>query len=427
MSTTTPSWETPTTAKLRENPERLAWIVILGSFVIFCILAVAIPAAVNYVMRHATVSETARLEPTVGTLLLYTSNGGEPIAITTARDDIGEGSRIVAQDDAIQGTLGLVSTENPGANEVLGSVQIYSNSNLRVARIRRPFFTSSPEPYQVRLGVEAGQVSVFTNSGDRRPLRVEIETPHGLINLDAGSYWIMVDAASTDVTVRNGAATLMPGRGESLVVGPNLRASMDSGGLAQQAVSAEQNLIRNGNFTSPALESWPSYVVAEGVEPGTVQFVEREGRNVAYFIRQGEESLHNEVGIVQQINRDVNVYDSLILQLDVNILFQSLSGAGFVNTEFPVRVEINYTDIYGKDLTWGYGFYYREPEGSSPPVPAYLGLKLSQAQWLTYRSPDLIDLLEGQGTRPARINSIRIYASGWNYRSMVSEVYLIAQ
>jgi hypothetical protein len=420
-------WQAPSGGKWREKPERLAWFVLLTSFAIFCFLGVAVPLGVNYVIRYATVSETARLEPTLGTLLLYTSNDSQPIAITTPRNDIGEGSRIVGQADAVQGTLGLVSTENPGAMEVLGSVQVYANTNLRLERIRRPFFPRSREPYQVRLRLESGQVSVFTNSGDQRPLRVEVETPHGLVNLDAGSYWIMVNDQRTDVTVRNGAATLTQEKNKNLVVGANLRGSMDKDGLAQEAVSAEQNLIVNGNFAQPPLESWPSYLIADNVEPGTVQFTEREGRSVAYFIRQGEESVHNEVGIKQVIDRDVNVYDSLTLQLDVNILFQSLSGAGFVNTEFPLRVELNYTDIYGKDLTWGYGFYYRDPEGSSPVVPDALGQQIAQAQWFTYRSPDLIDLLKSAGTRPARINSIRIYASGWNYRSMVSEVYLIAQ
>jgi hypothetical protein len=420
-------WETPASGRWRANPERLAWVVILSSFAIFCFLLITVPIGFNYVLRYATVSEAARLEPTLGTLLLYTSNSSEPIAITAPRDDVGEGSRVVAQADAVQGTLGLVSSENPGAPEVLGSVQLYANTNLRLLRIRRPTFPSSEEPYQVRLRLEAGQISVFTNSGDRRPLRVEVETPHGLINLDAGSYWLSVDVDHTDVTVRNGAATLTQGVGDNLSVGANQRGWMDNNGLAQQPVSAEQNLITNGNFSPPALENWPSYVVADNVEPGMVQFTEREGRSVAYFIRQGEESKHNEVGIVQQINRDVNVYDSLVLQLDVNILFQSLSGAGFVNTEFPVRVELNYTDIYGKDLRWGYGFFYRTPEDSSPAVPVELGVQVNQAQWFTYRSPDLIALLKAEGTRPARINSIRIYASGWNYRSMVSEVYLIAQ
>ena len=30
-------------------------------------------------------------------------------------------------------------------------------------------------------------------------------------------------------------------------------------------------------------------------------------------------------------------------------------------------------------------------------------------------------------TRPARIDSIRVYSSGWNYQSMVSEVFLVAE
>jgi hypothetical protein len=427
ISTSTPGWSTPARARWHENPERLAWLVILASFAVFCLLAVALPLGVRYFFRYATTSETAQVQPTVGTLLLYTSEAGQPLAITDQPVDIGEGSRIVAGDDAVQGTLELVSTENPGETEVLGSVQLYSNADLRILRIRRPFFTSSREPYQVRLRLEAGQISVFTNSGDQRPLRVEVETPHGLIHLNTGSYWLLVDEDHTDVTVRNGAATLVQDQHGQLVVGDNLRGWMDNNGLAQQAVSAEQNLVSNGTFAPPALESWPSDVIAENVTPGTVHFQEREGRSVAYFIRQAEDSVHNEVTIRQPINRDVNVYESLVLQLDVNILFQSLPAAGFVSSEFPLRVEINYTDIYGKDLSWGYGFYYRDPEGSSPAVPENLGLQIAQAQWFTYRSPNLIALLAGQGTRPARINSIRIYASGHNYRSMVSEVYLIAE
>jgi hypothetical protein len=32
-----------------------------------------------------------------------------------------------------------------------------------------------------------------------------------------------------------------------------------------------------------------------------------------------------------------------------------------------------------------------------------------------------------QETRPARIDRVRVYASGWNYQSMVSEVLLTAE
>jgi hypothetical protein len=55
------------------------------------------------------------------------------------------------------------------------------------------------------------------------------------------------------------------------------------------------------------------------------------------------------------------------------------------------------------------------------------GERVLQAQWHTYRSPNIIALLDQQGIRPSRINSIRVYASGWNYESQVSEVYLYAE
>ncbi|MBW7885338.1 MAG: hypothetical protein H3C34_22445, partial [Caldilineaceae bacterium] len=143
----------------------------------------------------------------------------------------------------------------------------------------------------------------------------------------------------------------------------------------------------------------------------------------AYFVRQGEDNVPTEVGIHQTINKDVNVYDKLYLQLDVKLLFQSLSGAGYLSSEYPLRVEITYTDIYGKQLTWGHGFYYRDPD--NPNWKIVNGEKIPPFNWYTYRSPNLLDLLKE--TRPARIDAVRVYASGWNYQSMVSEVYLLAE
>jgi hypothetical protein len=152
--------------------------------------------------------------------------------------------------------------------------------------------------------------------------------------------------------------------------------------------------------------------------------MERDGRRVAYFVRQGEDNVPTEVGIRQAIGRDVNVYDKLHLQLDVKLLFQSLAGAGYLSSEYPLRVEISYTDIYGKSgLTWGHGFYFRDPENENWQIVG--GEQIPPFNWYTYRSPNLMELLKD--TRPARIDSIRIYASGWNYQSMVSEVYLVAE
>jgi len=404
----------------RNNPERAAWVVLIVSFSIFMLLLIFVPLSVRYAIRYMTVAETATLEPTQGTILLYPTADAEPIAITNEREDVGEKSRIVAADDSTQGSIGLISDEETG--ERLGSVQIYPGADMQILKIRRPMFDRSTEPYYVKLRLDSGQTRIFTNSG-QRPLHVELETPHGTINMGTGSFKVSVDPERTEITTRSGEAHLASNTGESLDVTTDLRAWTTGDAISEQPVSAETNLIRNGDFSEPILDTWQRYVDANGVTPGKVQLIERDGRRAAHFIRQGEENVHTEVGIIQDIEKDVNVYDSLVFQLDVRLLYQSLPGAGYLSSEFPLRVEIEYTDLYGKELRWGQGFYFREPEDDNWRVVN--GEKIPPYNWYTYQSPNLLEML-GE-TRPARINSIRIYASGWNYQSMVSEVFMFAE
>jgi hypothetical protein len=456
----------------RDNPERLAWGVLLASFTIFVTFLVLVPVTITYLVDHYMVAEEAQLDPTQGTLLLYPEASSEPIAVTTERTGVNEGSRIVAADDSTQGTVGLMRDEESG--EILGSVQIYPGTDLTLERLRRPFFDRSDQPYAVRMVLDAGQARVFTNSGNRRPLQVELITPHGKIALGAGSYNIAVDPTTqealelasvtdattsgttssdtsspditssdttvneidttettvsdaatgrTEITVRLGEATLLDTAGEQLLVTTGLRAVSTGDSSTVATAAAEQNLVANGDFSQPSGDAWKQYNEAPGVENGTVSIIERDGRRVAHFNRQGEEGVHTEVGIFQEMRKDVNVYDSLTIQMDVRLLYQSLAGAGYMNSEFPLRVEIAYTDVYGKDLRWGHGFYYRDPEDPARTIND--ASKIPPYNWYTYQSPNLMELLAE--TRPARINSIRIYASGHNYQSMASEIYMLAE
>jgi hypothetical protein len=415
-------WVRDRIIRIREHPERLAWIVLLSSFTVFLILLIAIPWAMRYSLQYAQRPETAAIEPTQGTLLLYPPGAVEPIAITELRRDVPEGSTIVAGEGPTQATIRLLSGRTP--EQARGSVQLYSGTRLVVEQMRSPLFEMSGEPYQVRLRLEEGQMRVFTESGEERPLQADIVTPHGNIELATGSYQVAVTPAQTDITVSAGEAQLVQRAGEQLSVTPGLRAWMTADATADAAVSASQNLLRNGNFTEPMRDTWESYVIAQNVTPGKVTIMERDGRRVAYFARQGEDNVPTEVGIRQVIGKDVNVYDKLELQVDVKLLFQSLPGAGYLSSEYPLRVEITYTDIYGKEgLTWGHGFYYRDPDNPNWQIVG--GEKISPFNWYTYRSPNLMEVLKD--TRPARIDSIRIYSSGWNYQSMVSEVFLTAE
>jgi hypothetical protein len=414
-------WNNPP-VKVRENPERLAWIVLLACFSVFMVLLISVPLTLRYFVEHATSPQPATLDPTQGTVLLYQPGATEPIAITELRKDVLEGSTIVAGDGPTQASLRLIS--EGAVDEALGSVQIYTGSQLTIARMRSPMFEMSSQPYQVVLNLNQGQARVFTNSGRQRPLSVEIITPHGSIMLDTGSFQIAVTEEQTDITASAGSATLVKAGQPDLLVTEGARAWMTPSSTADAPAPAAQNLLRNGNFNEPMRDSWESYVIAQNVTPGRVNIMERDGRRVAYFVRQGEDNVPTEVGIRQAIGRDVNVYDKLHLQLDAKLLFQSLPGAGYLSSEYPLRVEISYTDIYGKSgLTWGHGFYFRDPENENWQIVG--GEQIPPFNWYTYRSPNLMELL--QDTRPARIDSIRIYASGWNYQSMVSEVYLVAE
>jgi hypothetical protein len=422
LATTLTTHSSEQVAKWRQNPERLAWIVLLGCFTIFVILAITVPLSVRYVMRYATVSQEARLEPTLGTLHYYSSPAAEAVAVTSIKEGIGEGSRIVAAEESTQGSLAFISD---GTNTVLGTVQLYAGATLDVLRVRRPLFAGSVEPYYVRLHLVKGQARIFSNSEeiDVRPLRVDLETPHGVIALDAGSYQVSVNEEQTEVTVRSGRAILSHANDGSITINAEQSAWMTANDFAHEPESAERNLLRNGDFSEPELDAWQTNIIAKDVIPGIVKVDEGDGRWVALFFRDGEDNVPTEVGITQIVEKDVNVYDELTIQLDVKLLHQSLPGAGYLSTEFPLRVEITYTDIYGKVLTWGHGFYYRDPENDNWQIIG--GEKIPPYLWYTYQSPNLMDELAN--TRPARINSVRIYASGWNYQSMVSEVYLVAE
>jgi hypothetical protein len=418
-------WSIHPLATWREHPERLAWLILLASFAVFLVLAVSIPATLRHVLRYATVEQQAQLEPTRGTLLLYQPRAEEPIAITAPRQDISEGSRIVTSDDAAtQGVLGLVA--DPDTDELLGTVQLYPGTTLEIERLRQPQFASSPESHHVHLRLQQGRTRIFTQSGGIRPLLVEVETPQGLAVLGEGIYNLSVVAERTEITVRAGQARLGSDRGNMILITAGLRSTLVAGEAPQPPVSAERNLVENGEFNQPLLESgtWESYSVANDVVPGWVRFEDQDGRRVAHFVRQGEEGVHTEVGIRQTIDQDVNVYESLKIELDVKLMRQTLPGAGTLSSEFPIRVEISYTDGYGKDLQWGWGFYYRDPRAGW-----YItnGEKIPPFRWYSYQSENLMELLDAEGIRPSRVDSIRIYASGYNYEAMVSGISLIAQ
>lgn len=231
------------------------------------------------------------------------------------------------------------------------------------------------------------------------------------------------------MVVRFGEATVEANdRGVMVVSGQ--RTVTLAGESPQLPVPAAQNLIANGNFVSPLGPSWEVdhfEATGEAVD-GEAEIVTEGGRKAVFLSRMGSDGAHTEVGISQVINRDVLDFESLTLRLDVKLLYQSLSGGGYLSSEFPLMVRIDFKDIYGIDRFWIRGFYYQNVDAYPIQPDTWgrpLGEQIPHALWYPYESDNLLTALGD--IRPARIHSIRVYASGWNYQTMVSEIGLVGR
>lgn len=401
----------------RQNPSRVAWIVLLVSFLTCCVSAVGVPLGARSFLLHATRVQAAFVEPTQGTVQLWQPEATDPRAVTSRRS-VPEGVRLIT-DATAKGLLTLAADE--AGERVLVTVQLSPETDITLARARAPRFPQSNDPHLITLGFKGGRLFVATQSIDGRDVSVTLDTPQASITLGIGTFDLTVTADQTQLRVRSGTAAI-EAAAQRVNAGSGQRVDIALGLPPALPVPDTVNLILDGAFDSDLEPLWDVFAeVKPGHEAGQVVLTDDERRRAVRFSRRTEDGVPNRVGIVQVVNRDVEGYDSLALELDVKVRYQSVPGGGERATEYPVMVDLAYTDVYGKDLHWYQGFYspyqnlpanYLQPTGESVP----LGI------WYTYESLNLFESLNE--TRPARINSISIYAIGHDYESLVSNVAL---
>lgn len=403
----------------RQNPARVAWFVLLSSFFACVCLAIAVPVGARATLLHASRSRRALLQATQGTAQLWGPNATDPSAVIDERPVAG-GSRI-ATDGSAKAVL-TFSTDDAGRSP-LATVQLSPNTSVQLAEARSPRFSVSPDPHYAELDFGKGRLFLTLQKADERAIDFKVTTPNGTVNLVPGVYDMTVDENETRVRVRSGLASVVAAN-RRVDVNPGERVNVVAGRPPEFPVSDTVNLVINGSFDKDLAFWQESAEVKPGSRPGTVELVQDDDRNAVRFTRRTEEDVPNKVMVTQTVDRDVERYDNLTLRLDLKALYQSVPGGGEKDSEYPVMVDLLYTDVYGKELHWYQGFYNLElPPGSPYPKPS--GERVPLGVWYTYESPNLFELLGG--TRPAHINSITIYANGHDYESLVSDVALTVQ
>jgi hypothetical protein len=269
---------------------------------------------------------------------------------------------------------------------------------------------------------------------DGRSVQVQVHTDHARIQLNQGSYTLEVSNQQTTAIVRRGQASVHTAD-QQLVLNAEERAIASLESELSGPLPAARNLIVNGDFSLGEL-GWVKDIDAPDPSGRVVPTQDDSGQSFAHF--QHDLAQPSEVSLIQTLNRDVSDIESLVLHMRVRVNAQSLSICGDKGTECPVMVRIDYVDAAGGEVLqqWVHGFYAFDDPGLSVQLPDHCSTcpppssgahhQVAWDTWFLYDSPNLMDIVPEE-IRPARIQLIRVYASGHIYDSRVTDIELLAQ
>ena len=404
---------------MHKNPERIAWTMLGAAFAVFCVLVIGIPLGIRSYLLNATEDQDARLQRIEGTLLVQKAKGSVPIGVIEAAT-LSPGDKVIL-DATSRATLDLFERSH---------VTLYSNTDVELPHMQAPHFGISDRPNRITLDLIGGLARVGVALPGERDTEFRVLTPHTTISLEEGSYRIEVTNQATQVTVVRGEAK-MALKTSPFVLLQGMRTKVDLTGVPADPLPAAQDLIENGDFQQPLATGWVTntVVLTSAVKPPAAKEVEDGGRRAVCLVRrEPDEGNHTEVSIQQKLDQDVRDFDRLEVALDVKLNFQSLSGGGQLSSEFPIIVRLDYKDLWGNDKFWTHGFYYQNRAGypiAPDPWGRPTGEQIPQGVWFPYESSNLMELL-GENL-PAHVTGLTMYASGWNYESLVSEIQLIVE
>lgn len=400
---------------MRSNPERVAWLVLLSAFAAFVLIVVGVPLGVRSRLVHAEVAHVAVIESLTGTVVVEPPVGSGPIPLSKGQTmEVAEGT-----------TIRLDETSDAVVTFFDHSfMRIYSSSVIRLDAMRSRRYGMGETPNHIALNLDQGRIQIGTALALDAPLSLQVASPHGETELDAdGSYLIEVSAVQTEVTAHRGRAVISDAEGTAEVRAGQRSAAVAGGGI-EPVTGLARNLVANGNFDEPLEGAWRVYN-EQGTDGGDVngsaEVLEDGGGGAVRFLREGGYGNHCETILEQTIDRELpDLLTSLEVRATVKVRNQSLSGGGYLSSEYPLMIRLTYRDAYDSEAEWIQGFYYQNDAGT----PTTYGQEIPQDTWYTFESGNILDQLP---IRPYKLVRLRVYASGWDYDSMIGDINLIVE
>lgn len=417
----------------RFSRQRLAWLILFGSFFVCLFLGVAAPLSLNAFLQNATQPLDITVQANQGTVGINGDNGPRRAVLVGEPAQSVEGATTIQTDTTASA---LINVMPRGVDEPLAVLQLSGNSTARLARATMPRFQRSDQSFVLDLEVQAGQVRFFLPPFEGRAVTMSLTTPQGTAEIDnPGRYTIEVDSEATQITVQNEGAAVVSAMGQTVAIAQGERVEITAGVPPSGPLDPARDLIHNGDF-SDGLDNWASFAwqVELPDQPKGETSVTSAGRNpLLRFAREGVG--HADVRVTQSINQDVSGYDSLRLSATLRVVNQSLGVCGVQGSECPLFVIVNYIDDSGVGRVWQHGFFAQGTiddnltpgECISCAVVQRPHERVPLGQFFFY-DVDLIQELAVQGFLPPRyIESVTLVGSGHTFTSEVSDVALIVE
>lgn len=402
-----------------QDPRRIAWIVLFTAFLVFCFIVTAVPLGVRYHVLHAEEKPEALVESLTGTVIVEPPVGRGVVPLKNGEDmQVPEGS-VIRVDETSEAVIVLFEQS---------SVRLFPGTAVRLERMRSPRYEAGKSANGIHMGLLGGHIHVGTTLSTDPPLDFRVTTLHADVLLgEDGSYALEATNQRTAITVytrghaRVGAAD---DDMDGVELMPRQRTEVAFGQPPNPPVDAARNLVVNGDFSEGLERGWHAFNdqgTDGGSVDGTFSLIVDEGRRAVEFSRTGGHGNHCKTVLEQTINRTIpEPVSSLVVRANVKVRYQSLSGGGYLSSEYPLMIRLTYRDVYDSETEWVRGFYYQNVDEN----PTTFGVQVPHDRWYLFQSENLLETLP---IRPYRIVRVQVYAAGWDYESLVSDINLIVE
>ena len=430
-------------------PDRVAWMVMLCAFALFCTVTLSTVFGVYHYLFRSTVAMTTTLQVAKGTVGIVP--GADPTVVAVRENrELTNSVTGMSTDSLSQATILIrksAVTEAEAAT-LVAAVSLQGDTQVTFNHANRPRFEWNKNPQRVQFSGLKGELDILvTGVGDGLFLMDiysdDLNSNKGVAVQIRRNGRYRLSVSEDEVRVLNLAGEALAYfreddiRRETVRSGQELVARIGARSFAIR--NTTDNALQNGSFSllegsqaTSALTDWQCSVKQQQAPPGSFSLVRFDGRIGLRLRRLDNAQSNGEVRCTQTFAGEglhVGDYDSLRVLTTFRTNYQNLSVCGLKASECPLMLQISYFDEEALGIQhWYRGFYYGDVGSRDARKRCDSCIEdhvdINQAVWYTFDSDNLFILI-ADSNKPEYIKSVSFYASGHQFDTIVSEMILL--